>query len=489
MPSASTYYNLALYNSTTDATQTFLDYRLAQSGDALTSNMNILDGALHQHDLSISALGNVRGLIRVSLLKSTSNHYTATGVSALTTYTNSQLLVNLDFDYAGDGGANPMSININSLGAVEVVRQDETDVMPGELFAEKNYILYFDGTKYRLASPTFYSDLSYENANESMMIGKVLDNVAAHYQDCVSLGYGATPGSDVNIGNVAIGHNALSSVGMTTNDDYNVVIGWNSGDSGRIAKSVLVGADIDLGVSSTSDVRVGYQAATGVAGSWNVIAGYQAASPTANSILNKSVILGYTAAANAGSSLYSTENAVVIGYEAGEGATRLNGSVVIGYQAGKTNATQNELWISNSNTATPLIYGVFSGATAGITIYSQDDAGVPLRVKGTASQTGNLFEWQTNTGTPLLVQADGDLEFDDATDIVFDTTTGTKIGTATSQKLSVWNATPIVQPTTGVAEAAFTENAGGTAVNVDSTFGGYTIQQVVQALQNIGLLA
>lgn len=44
------------------------------------------------------------------------------------------------------------------------------------------------------------------------------------------------------------------------------------------------------------------------------------------------------------------------------------------------------------------------------------------------------------------------------------------------------------QQTTSVAEAAFVENAGGTAVNVDSTFGGYTLQQVVQALQNYGLL-
>lgn len=57
---------------------------------------------------------------------------------------------------------------------------------------------------------------------------------------------------------------------------------------------------------------------------------------------------------------------------------------------------------------------------------------------------------------------------------------------------SLWvNGTQVVgaQQTTGVAEAAFVENSGGTAVNVDSTFGGYTLQQVVQALQNHGLLA
>lgn len=41
----------------------------------------------------------------------------------------------------------------------------------------------------------------------------------------------------------------------------------------------------------------------------------------------------------------------------------------------------------------------------------------------------------------------------------------------------------------GTAEASFTENSGGTAVNDDSTFGGYTLQQVVQALQEQGILA
>jgi hypothetical protein len=73
--------------------------------------------------------------------------------------------------------------------------------------------------------------------------------------------------------------------------------------------------------------------------------------------------------------------------------------------------------------------------------------------------------------------------------LTFDTTTGVKIGTGTSQKIAFWNKTPVVQPTTGVAEATFVANAGGTAVTDDSTFDGYTIQQVVRALRNIGLLA
>lgn len=55
-------------------------------------------------------------------------------------------------------------------------------------------------------------------------------------------------------------------------------------------------------------------------------------------------------------------------------------------------------------------------------------------------------------------------------------------------KIGFWNATPVAQPTTAIAEATFTENPGGTAVNVDSTFAGYTLQQIAQALKDIGIL-
>ena len=73
-------------------------------------------------------------------------------------------------------------------------------------------------------------------------------------------------------------------------------------------------------------------------------------------------------------------------------------------------------------------------------------------------------------------------------DIALDTSTGTKLGTATSQKLGVWNATPIVQPTTGISAAAFVANTSLTA-NDSATYGGYTIGQIVAALKAIGLLA
>jgi hypothetical protein len=82
----------------------------------------------------------------------------------------------------------------------------------------------------------------------------------------------------------------------------------------------------------------------------------------------------------------------------------------------------------------------------------------------------------------------GSLKINDNFNIVFDTTTGTKIATATTQKLSFWNATPIVQPTTAVAAATVVSGTGGN-VKHDDTFDGYTLEKIVKALRNIGLLA
>ena len=70
----------------------------------------------------------------------------------------------------------------------------------------------------------------------------------------------------------------------------------------------------------------------------------------------------------------------------------------------------------------------------------------------------------------------------------FNTGTGTKLGTATTQKLSFWNATPIVQPTTAVTAATYVPLAGGN-IQQNDTFDGYTIAKIVKALRNTGLLA
>lgn len=99
-----------------------------------------------------------------------------------------------------------------------------------------------------------------------------------------------------------------------------------------------------------------------------------------------------------------------------------------------------------------------------------------------------IFIARDNGTTVWQVADGGNTTWGDAVNMVFNTTTGTKIGTATTQKLAFWNAAPIVQPTTAVA-AATRVGGGGTTVTDTDTFDGYTIAQVVKALRNTGLLA
>ena len=119
-----------------------------------------------------------------------------------------------------------------------------------------------------------------------------------------------------------------------------------------------------------------------------------------------------------------------------------------------------------------------SGGALGLSFATGNNTSISERVK--ISSTGAATFSSSVTAASYTVN--------DAGNITVGTTTGTKIGTATSQKLSFWNATPIVQPTTAVAAATFVANTS-LIMNDTATFDGYTIGQVVKALRNAGLLA
>ena len=101
------------------------------------------------------------------------------------------------------------------------------------------------------------------------------------------------------------------------------------------------------------------------------------------------------------------------------------------------------------------------------------------------------FTFATDTLTVTKIAATtltGNQTYADAINLIFNGTTGTKIGTATTQKIGFWNAAPIVQPTTADAAATFVANTSG-IVDDSATFDGYSIGQIIKALRNEGLLA
>jgi hypothetical protein len=108
-------------------------------------------------------------------------------------------------------------------------------------------------------------------------------------------------------------------------------------------------------------------------------------------------------------------------------------------------------------------------------------------IQGFASQTANLLECQ-NSGSTVLASISsagagslvgltltGDLTIS-TKDIVTDTTTGTKIGTATTQKLGFFNATPVVQQA-AVADAT----DAATAIT--------QLNDLLAAMRTLGLIA
>jgi hypothetical protein len=103
--------------------------------------------------------------------------------------------------------------------------------------------------------------------------------------------------------------------------------------------------------------------------------------------------------------------------------------------------------------------------------------------------TPNAIKFYTNGSTTVRATIDSSaFTLADAVNIAVNATTGTKIGTATSQKIAFWNKTPIVQPTTAITGAARVGGAGTTVTTTD-TYGGYTIAQIAAALVNTGILA
>jgi len=170
----------------------------------------------------------------------------------------------------------------------------------------------------------------------------------------------------------------------------------------------------------------------------------------------------------------STNATITNNYAAGFGG---NIYVANGILVGSTNSTltgtgqvfANNGFYSNANSS---LAGII-GYTNNISIYSK-------------FSNGSIF-LGVNASTDILKIDTNGLTITDTKNIILNINTGTKFGTATNQKLSFWNATPIVQPTNTIASSTIVTGSG-TFLRQDDTFDGYTIAQVVKALRNTGIL-
>ena len=200
-----------------------------------------------------------------------------------------------------------------------------------------------------------------------------------------SAGYWLTTGSD----NILIGNSA--GQGSNGHGAYNnvVCIGGSAGSAGIGDKSVCIGYQSGLGAAGkthTNSVLVGYQSGyslaedTGSVPDGNVCVGHMSGyrlEGTGSTTPDYNVLVGEESARNT----ISGSNNVVIGRQAGYN-TLGDSNVFVGYQSGYNETGSDRLYISNSNTTTPLIYGEFDNDL--------------VKINGDLDVTGDVIGLQTS---------------------------------------------------------------------------------------------
>jgi len=286
-------------------------------------------------------------------------------------------------------------------------------------------------------------------------------------------------------------YGGISAGGSLTVGTTSITGGTNTrviyNNNGIVGEYAISGSGSVLMTSTIGSTVQGYSASTTLLGNSttgsgsNIVLG---TTPTFTTSIITPLVYG-SSSVSGNFSLESTSNAT-------KGIINI-GSVTCSVRVGNgANNTGNRLFRIQQDTAWTDI-GSLVGATSVPAIYFLQTAPSisNYALAGNATQTflgaSSTVDIRIAQVTQVSVTSNT-FTFKDAANLAFNTSTGSKIGTATTQKLSFWNKTPIVQPTTAVTGATLVSN-GGTAITATDTFGGYTLQQLAAIIINTGLAA
>ncbi len=201
-----------------------------------------------------------------------------------------------------------------------------------------------------------------------------------------SLGYKTAYRNNTGSSNVAIGSEALY---FNTSKSHLVAVGdsalyWNGNNASQsshgtdntaigskslannttgYANSAAGSRSMYRNTTGNRNTAFGYKALEeNKSGNFNLISGAYASGLNESGSYNVSLGYGADYYNNGGS------NNVVIGYSAGRGSSGNNksGNIFIGHKAGYSESGSNKLYIHNSESTTPLIYGDFSSLKLGL---------------------------------------------------------------------------------------------------------------------------
>jgi hypothetical protein len=237
---------------------------------------------------------------------------------------------------------------------------------------------------------------------------------------------------------------------------------------------IVINSTFAAGVSTDSAIGVSGSGAGG-AGNWQMW------------FSSPGFINFYAGNATATPSIAMNTNGIVCnnGFSATTSQITFGGGLLNGWAL--MGATATATWAAPSTTArvdgTRIV--LFPVANTTTPAY---DAGIGI-TGGTAGGTGNITTYISspgriqfycgNTAGAVFSVSSADVSVADGVNYVFGTTNGTKIGTATGQKIGFFNANPVAQQTGGNLTAAATYGANEQTM----------LNRVYTAMRNLGLIA
>ena len=232
----------------------------------------------------------------------------------------------------------------------------------------------------------YRAGINADASNRNAYIGTQAGEDSKYVHDSVFVGYksginlesssGSQSYRNVAVGSLSLSRNSIAGAGGGSD---NTAVGYGAISmeaTGLAASSTAVGS-YALGRASVSlsNIAIGYKSmydgATDPTGSFNIAIGGEALKVIAGGDKN-----------------------VCIGTTSGYSITGADGNVMIGYQSGKDETGSNKLYIENTDSAAPLIYGEFDNDK--VQINSAHTSNNTLTVNNShSSYTGDLLHLKT----------------------------------------------------------------------------------------------
>jgi hypothetical protein len=290
----------------------------------------------------------------------------------------------------------------------------------------------------------------------------------------IFLGYQAGFFNNSGSSNIYIGNNAGNNL---NNGLYNICIGDSAGYNCTYGIcNVFIGPVSGFNNSGSANTFIGSEA-----GRFNTIGGYNTFLGNRAGWQNTAGSYNTFLGDGSGNNHSTGNNNVFVGFYSGNGNISGSGNIFIGFDAGYNETGSDKLYIENSSTSTPLIYGDFNtdilvfNADVGINTTAPE---APLDVETNSSGYAIHLE-ETSTGTEdwqIGVDATGDLNFFDGTTSRITFEDGGDVGIAVSGPTNRLHVKESVNSTaTPANHVALLENTStGTSPDVLALKVGYT---------------